>query len=55
VIDADTGLAMPDFRAEERTFQLITQLAGAAGGMHRGACSSRPSNGRAADRARRPA
>ena len=31
VIDADTGLALPDFRAEERTFQLITQLAGRSG------------------------
>jgi primosomal protein N' (replication factor Y) len=31
VIDADTGLALPDFRAEERTFQLVTQLAGRAG------------------------
>jgi primosomal protein N' (replication factor Y) len=31
VIDADTGLAMPDFRAEERTFQLVTQLAGRSG------------------------
>jgi len=31
VIDADTGLGMPDFRAEERTFQLITQLAGRSG------------------------
>src|SRR5205085_5741814 len=28
VVDADTGLGLPDFRAEERTFQLITQLAG---------------------------
>jgi len=31
VIDADTSLALPDFRAEERTFQLITQLAGRSG------------------------
>jgi len=31
VIDADTGLAIPDFRAEERTFQLVTQLAGRSG------------------------
>ena len=33
VVDADTGLGMPDFRAEERTFQLVTQLAGRSGGM----------------------
>ena len=31
VVDADAGLAMPDFRAEERTFQLVTQLAGRSG------------------------
>jgi primosomal protein N' (replication factor Y) len=31
VIDADTGLSLPDFRAEERTFQLVTQLAGRSG------------------------
>jgi len=31
VIDADTGLGQPDFRAEERTFQLVTQLAGRSG------------------------
>ncbi len=31
VIDADTGLGQPDFRAEERTFQLLTQLAGRSG------------------------
>ena len=31
VVDADTGLSLPDFRAEERTFQLVTQLAGRSG------------------------
>lgn len=31
VIDADTGLHLPDFRSAERTFQLITQVAGRAG------------------------
>ncbi len=31
VIDADQTLRFPDFRAEERTFSLITQLAGRAG------------------------
>jgi primosomal protein N' (replication factor Y) len=31
VVDADTGMAFPDFRAEERTFQLVTQLAGRSG------------------------
>jgi primosomal protein N' (replication factor Y) len=31
VIDADTGIGMPDFRAEERTFQMITQRAGRSG------------------------
>jgi primosomal protein N' (replication factor Y) (superfamily II helicase) len=31
VLDAETGLAMPDFRAEERTFALLTQLAGRPG------------------------
>ena len=31
VVDADSGLGLPDFRAEERTFQLLTQLAGRSG------------------------
>ena len=31
VVDADAGLSFPDFRAEERTFQLVTQLAGRSG------------------------
>jgi len=31
VVDADTGLSLPDLRAEERTFQLVTQLAGRSG------------------------
>ena len=46
VLDADQTLRFPDFRSEERTFALVTQLAvragrarGAAGG--RSACSSR--------------
>ncbi len=31
VISVDNGLAMPDFRSAERTFQLLTQVAGRAG------------------------
>jgi primosomal protein N' (replication factor Y) (superfamily II helicase) len=38
VVDADSTLRFPDFRAEERTFALVTQLAGRAG---RGAAGGR--------------
>jgi primosomal protein N' (replication factor Y) len=31
VISADTSLTLPDFRAAERTFQLVAQVAGRAG------------------------
>ncbi|MBL4592093.1 MAG: primosomal protein N', partial [Phycisphaerales bacterium] len=37
VLSADTALYLPDFRAEERTFQLVSQVAGRAGrGQTRG-------------------
>ena len=37
VVSGDTSLNFPDFRASERTFQLIAQVAGRAGrGEHRG-------------------
>ncbi len=36
VINADTALHFPDFRAAERTFQLVTQVAGRTGRGERG-------------------
>ena len=36
VVNADVSLNMPDFRATERTFQLLTQVAGRTGRSERG-------------------
>jgi primosomal protein N' (replication factor Y) len=36
VVAADVGLFLPDFRSGERTFQLLTQVAGRAGRSERG-------------------
>jgi primosomal protein N' (replication factor Y) len=40
VLDADQTLRFPDFRAEERTFSLLTQLAGRTGRGGRGSADS---------------
>ena len=57
VLDADSTLNFPDFRAEERTFALIAQLAGRAGrraaGRARAGADQLP--GRRRDRRRLPA
>ena len=42
VIDADQTLRFPDFRSEERTFALVTQLAGRTG---RGVAAARRATG----------
>ena len=56
VLDADSTLRFPDFRAEERTFALIAQLAGRAGRGPAGRPRARADDRarRAVDRGRRP-
>jgi primosomal protein N' (replication factor Y) len=35
IIDADIGMGLPDFRAQERIFQVITRISGRAGRRHK--------------------
>jgi primosomal protein N' (replication factor Y) len=42
VIDADTGINLPDFRASERCFQLLSQVAGAGGARAEGRGGAHP-------------
>ncbi len=40
VVNADVGIHLPDFRASERTFQLLSQVAGRDGAGHRSGARS---------------
>ncbi|MGB1275084.1 MAG: replication restart helicase PriA [Nannocystaceae bacterium] len=42
IVQADHGLGLPDLRAAERTFQLLSQVAGRAGRGERGAAGRAP-------------
>ena len=42
VVDADVGINLPDFRASERCFQLLSQVAGRAGRGPKGGRGAHP-------------
>ena len=42
VVDADVGINLPDFRASERCFQLLSQVAGQSGARAKGGRSADP-------------